>query len=213
MSIAGSVMQLESESIRYYRITGIQSIERITPLLNQIDPNTQWINVDIHFHCSDKKNVENEASILSSNISTSPLLQSDFIIDFVWETTVEKSMKTIHNQSKILNRLHNTIILEDKSNFAFLSLKMNCPTLETYIGINSSVVKNWAFEKWGNKLNNISTDIHVFSALNPMGVVNDWWVIKASKGNGGKDIWVVNSTNYKNICKEIPVNDEFVIQK
>ena len=30
----------------------------------------------------------------------------------------------------------------------------------------------------------------------------DWWVLKASGGNGGKDVWVVNRSNYRQVIEE-----------
>ena len=46
---------------------------------------------------------------------------------------------------------------------------------------------------------------------------NDWWFVKASKGNGGRDIWIINENNYEstlaNIASSTNNNDEFVIQQ
>ena len=43
--------------------------------------------------------------------------------------------------------------------------------------------------------------------------LTDWWAVKASKGNGGKDVWVVNRRNFEQILSTIPPNDEYIIQR
>ena len=47
---------------------------------------------------------------------------------------------------------------------------------------------------------------------------NDWWFVKASKGNGGRDIWIINQNNYAITLANIATStnnttDEFVIQQ
>jgi Tubulin-tyrosine ligase family len=42
---------------------------------------------------------------------------------------------------------------------------------------------------------------------------SDWWAIKASRGNGGKDVWFMNKRNYTQVTAELPRGDELVIQK
>ena len=47
---------------------------------------------------------------------------------------------------------------------------------------------------------------------------NAWWFVKASKGNGGRDIWIINENNYASTIANISsstnnTNDEFVIQQ
>ena len=41
----------------------------------------------------------------------------------------------------------------------------------------------------------------------------DWWAVKAAKGNGGKDIWIINKENYVTELSKLPNFGEFVIQK
>ena len=35
-------------------------------------------------------------------------------------------------------------------------------------------------------------------------VDGDWWVVKASAGNGGKDIWVMARHNFNTVLAELP---------
>ena len=91
----------EKEVKRWYRITGKQSIERLEPLLHSrfkhLGP---WGAVD-------EENPRDPVKI-----------------DLVWETTCEQTWRTRHNAATVLNRLHNTQILEDKSNLAYLQQKI-----------------------------------------------------------------------------------------
>ena len=160
----------------YYRITGPQSIDRLEPLLLS-SSSFKWKALD------------------SSN--TQP-------ISFVWETTCEKSWRERHNSALVLNKLHNTIIIENKSNLAFLQLRMNPDkdirnygVLKTYVASSGSLVKQWAYNQWNTDTNKN----------------HDWWVVKASKGNGGRDIFVINNANYHHVLSLLNDNDEYVIQK
>ena len=68
-------------------------------------------------------------------------------LDFVWETTCEKSCRDLHNSSGIINKLHNTHIVESKSNLAFLQIVMNSnsiTTLQTFVAYNGTDVRHWA---------------------------------------------------------------------
>lgn len=67
---------------RTYRITGPQSVDRLTPLLMNADSSTVWRP---HVSFDDCK-----------------------AIDFVWETTCEKMWRDKHESSIIFNRLHNS---------------------------------------------------------------------------------------------------------
>ena len=141
-----------------YRLTGPHSITRIKPLLPL---SCKWREItDIN---KDKSQ----------------------IADFVWETYCEKSYKSLHDNALILNRLHNSSIIEDKSNMAFLQLLMNVPVLQTFIAKSADDVKHWCESRWGSN-RQISSDSNSSSS----GSGSDWWAVKASKGNGGKDIFV-----------------------
>ena len=65
-----------------FRITGPQTVERLTPLLPLVDENISWKLFD--------------------NV--------DLTVVFVWETYVERAFKNLHDGALILNRLHNTIV-------------------------------------------------------------------------------------------------------
>lgn len=98
----------EKEVKRWYRITGKQSIERLEPLLcSRFKHMGPWGAVDgKHQH---QRGVEGE----------------DTPIDLVWETTCEQTWRTRHNSAIVLNKLHNTQILEDKANLAYLQQKIS----------------------------------------------------------------------------------------
>ena len=178
-----------------FRITGPQSIDRLTPLLSDVSMAVTWDEV------------------------TSPNRH----IDLVWETACEKLWTNSHKSAAILNRLSNTQIIEDKANLAFLQLRMDVPTLKTYLACSAVDVLNWASQRW------IGSDISVTSAAdvdtvfrNLHGDVSDckmaeidddWWAVKAARGNGGKDVWIMNNKNFHEIYSQLPCNDEFVIQK
>jgi hypothetical protein len=68
--------------------------------------------------------------------------------------------------------------------------------LETYIAESLSELKLFGDQRWHDGEN-----------------VSEWWVLKASKGNGGKDIWIVNHTNFHHVVNEFQTNEQFVIQK
>ncbi len=112
-------------------------------------------------------------------------------------------------------------MLEDKGNLAFLQLKMNCPVLPTYVAHDRTDVLKWAKNRW-----DINVQTTVFNLSNISS--EDWWVVKASRGNGGKDVWFMNANNYLSLCGDVdmgehaqsfdsheslPVKEELVIQK
>lgn len=43
--------------------------------------------------------------------------------------------------------------------------------------------------------------------------LSDWWALKASKGNGGRDVWVVNRHNYDKVLATVPLKDEYILQR
>ncbi len=157
-----------SESPFRFRITGKQSIERLEPLTRQLFPFAEWCD------------------------------EGDKPLDFVWETTCEKSHRDAHAQAIVLSRLHNTQVIESKANLAFLQETMDVATVESYVITNYSKLLPWLEKRYeGNDENEYSV----------------WWVLKASHGNGGKDIWLINRTNYKEIIAELSVQQEYVLQR
>ena len=72
--------------------------------------------------------------------------------------------------------------------------------LETRVASNAGIVEHWATQRWG-----IDTVIDTTD--------RDWWVVKASQGNGGRDVWVFNSQNYRQVIQELPYQQEYVIQR
>jgi len=124
-------------------------------------------------------------------------------IHLVWETTCERDCKDAHANALILNRLNNSQILEDKSNFAFLNLSIEFPCLDTFIAGKISEIEVWADRRW--RSSNISTPC--------VGCEGDWWAVKSSRGNGGRDVYVINSSNYCSVLSQIPSVGEFVLQR
>ena len=111
------------QRIYFFKITGPQSIERLQPLLKSTK-DLQWrIAIDS---------------------------KSD--LHFVWETSCKISERDQHLNSQIHNRLHNSQIIEDKSNLAFLQLRMTASIavslLETYVVENSVGIKEWFLKRW-----------------------------------------------------------------
>jgi hypothetical protein len=172
---------VSSEDAVSYRITGPQSIERLDPLL-KLTEGLNWTR---------------------ANGSTSSL-------HFVWETSCKKTEKNQHAEAVVYNRLHNSQIIEDKSNLAFLQVQMATAdasiVLETYVTRDLAGVADWFRSRWGQlgdgKKNKLSSSI-----LNPSSCDGDWWIVKASKGNGGRDVWVVHSDNFCDVLSELPRNE------
>ena len=163
-----------------YRITGPQSVERLEPLVQKL--------------CAVSEGTE--ATDAGSDAAAEKRL------DLVWETACEQSWRARHSQARVLNRLHNSAILEDKGNLAFLQLRMGCPVLETFVAPGgASQVLAWASRRWEN--NEASTSSQT----------SDWWVVKVARGNGGRDVWIMNAKNYSLVVAEFAKDDELVIQK
>jgi len=163
-----------------YRITGPQSVERLEPLVRKL--------------CAECEGRE----ALDTNLDAA----AEKRLDLVWETACEQSWRARHSQARVLNRLHNSAILEDKGNLAFLQLRMGCPVLETFVAPGgASQVFAWASRRWGG-------DEAATSAQSA-----DWWVVKVARGNGGRDVWIMNAENYSRVTAEFAKDDELVIQK
>lgn len=179
-----------------FRITGPQSIERLEPLLPLLPSMSS--SSGLSWRRADK-------ATESGNL------------DFVWETACEKEWKEKHSNARVLNRLHNTSILEEKGNLAFLQLRMKCPTLQTYLAMNKESVVAWASSRWGQD-NNTKGEECPCSHSGESGESgearpsSDWWAVKASRGNGGRDVWIMNRANFLTILDSLP-SDEYVIQQ
>jgi hypothetical protein len=127
-------------------------------------------------------------------------------------------------------------IFEDKSNFALLQLRMSAPHLETFVAESKDSLFRWLDAKWSSPLdtkNEVSLDHvsfeidlhqlgqvsfegeqHVWSVPPSSDVCIDWWAVKASKGNGGKDVWIVHKNNYRHVIAEaLRGDEEFVVQR
>ena len=187
-----------------YRVTGLQSIDRIDPILKSFDE-FDWISVN----------------------------QSTKALDFVWETTCTVIQRNQHIEARILNKLHNSQIIEDKSNLAFLQLRLMDSNysefLETYVARNAKEVSRWATKRWMRSTasikdrtkilpgelesgSNIEASKSILSLLQNSVSDNrcidtDWWVVKASKGNGGRDIWILNKDNAEAVLSDLPTPD------
>jgi hypothetical protein len=167
-----------------YRITGPQSIERLTPLLLQVFANDSFHNIEW---------IQ----------ATDPTARN---LSFVWETACEKAWDEAHKRAVVLDRLSNSQIIEDKANLAYLQQLITAntagdvPVLDTYLASNANSVRVWAANRW------MASDSNDFK--------NDWWAVKAARGNGGKDVWFINYQNYIEITTTvIPQNEEYVVQR
>jgi hypothetical protein len=172
--------QVSSEDAVSYRITGPQSIERLDPLLHLIE-GLDWTR---------------------ANGSTSSL-------HFVWETACKKAEKNQHAGAAVCNRLHNSQIIEDKSNLAFLQVQMARAdasiVLETYVARNLAGVVDWFSSRWGQIGDDKKNSSSIFNPS--VSCDDDWWIVKASKGNGGRDVWVVHPNNSCDVLSELPPNE------
>ena len=146
-----------------FRVTGPAARSRILPLLKSLHPRIEWVEC------------------------TSP----DATPCFVYETTCEKAFRPCHKRASVLNRLHNSQILENKANLAILQTAMDITMLETYLAQGSEGVRDWCQWKFDNSTSS--------EAL-------DWWVLKASQGNGGRDIWILSQGNFERILPDIDQN-------
>jgi hypothetical protein len=124
-------------------------------------------------------------------------------LDFVWETTCEKDLKGHHATARVYNKLNNSQIIESKASFAALQVNIGYPMLDTRVATNATNVAVWAKQRWSDPTN--------CKALNDGSM--DWWVVKASRGNGGRDIWVMHAGNYMEVLPQLPESDEYVIQR
>lgn len=201
-SATSNVYPLNNNNINYfvYRITGKQSIERLEPLIYSLFKTNQY--------SKEKKLIPISYEKYTQITNCYSLDNQHNKIDFVWETTCEKVNKTLHQSAQILNKLHNSSIIESKSYLAFLQLLI--PThnmLETYVAMNAIEVANWISNRWNNN------QLYVDDKEQTDRIVEmDWWVVKASKGNGGRDVWILNKQNYSSIIPQL-CNDEYVIQR
>jgi hypothetical protein len=213
-----------------FRITGAQSVQRLYPLLlekyRHSHSNIAVLREDqiiealsLEDKCSKYGILLSQHSLLVSinrNDSASLALASDQTVQpvtFVWETFCEQAWRTSHEHAVVLNRLHNSNILESKVNLAFIQLKASeiassasssCKYLETYVALKPSELTDWCKDRWARDRDEC---VRLES--------NDWWVLKAGSGNGGKDVWILTPETYQNIIAEVSTyrDEEYVIQK
>ncbi len=99
----------------------------------------------------------------------------------------------INNRAIVSNSLWGCGVLEDKAKFAMLSPP---GALETAIVYGAEGVKIWSSQHWGsNSLH--SPQLHEDD--NKEKDDNDWWCVKASKGNGGFDVLVLHEENVDSV--------------
>ena len=114
-----------------YRITGKQSVERLTPLLADLVPGCKW-----------------RAVVLGESLPAATTSNEEedrgHAVELVWETTCEADMRQTHAGARVWNKLHNNQILEDKSNLALLQQRMTRPMLTTFVAIGKEEVLQWA---------------------------------------------------------------------
>ena len=178
----------------HYRITGPQSVARLRPLLAAIVAPMSAVEASpplLHAPPAQNFLPENTSSTPNHPGPHSPKL------DFVWETTCEQTWRNAHARATVHNRLHNSCILEDKANLAFLQLLMHpCPVLQTYVAQGGAEVRRWAEERWGGQGGNGGNESGGGGAADNA----DWWVVKAARGNGGRDVWVMTRDNWPRVA-------------
>lgn len=130
--------------------------------------------------------------------------------------------------------------MEDKSNLAFLQLRMKAPMLDTFIASNAEKALHWCSARWTqteassekssmkswapqaclasasflNEPHHWSVPFENLSEADILAMdLSDWWALKASKGNGGRDVWVINRHNYAAVFDTVPLRDEYIIQR
>jgi hypothetical protein len=140
-------------------------------------------------------------ALLPGAVSAEDILdqKAELPLDFVWETTCRREHRPIHQNAALINKLHNAQIIESKSSLAYLQLLVNYPMLETYIAEGGREVGAWVGARWGTP--------------GTKQAELDWWVVKASKGNGGRDVWILNAGNAEKVISELEPLEEYVIQK
>lgn len=189
----------------YYRITGKQSVERLDPLFQGLNNHPVLEGRSVGFRSiatyPDNKLLSTEET--QHVLSLAPTLQPFFL----WETTCEKDLKSIHQQATIRNKLINNTVLESKANFAFLQYALPADLqLATYVANNATEVLDWCRRRWSHTSPSDTSSTAVPSTT-------DWWVVKASAGNGGRDIWMVHAHNYESELHDLPVDQEYVLQR
>jgi hypothetical protein len=179
----------------YYRITGKQSVERLVPLFEKLA--TKELNfIPVGTDPDYRYSKENCIAIIREYFGQQPLV--------IWETTCEKELKEFHDSGFVRNKLLNSQVLESKSNFAFLQQTIpSCQQLTTYVARNADEVLGWC----NRHFTSTSTTSKSWSDT------SDWWMVKASAGNGGRDIWLIHQNNYNNVFEVLPKKQEYVIQK
>ena len=307
------------KKIMYEKLIPI-TVENYQTLHQSLDFSTNTTSVN---NKSIIDNVNITSSQQSSLSPSLPLSSFPLILDFVWETTCEKSFKDYHKHSRVINKLHNSSIIESKACLAYLQLLFNdndarnhdnndhhhhqvVHVLPTYVASRLSEIKYWASHRWGtctketittnlpspntnpstptktslsilllqsstitstssliiddkttennkdchdlytissdnnNNNNNVdSKDIildddhyHVHEDVHKQHHADDdvhkqdhdgddddddddydWWVLKASKSNGGREVWVLNRSNYQKVMTPLIEDDEYILQK
>jgi hypothetical protein len=201
-----------------FRVTGPQSVERLEPIVRRLIPGAQAVSTSADPDAGYGKGGDGSD------------LGADKKLDLVWETTCQQTWRERHNGALVLNKLHNVTVLEDKANLAFLEVKLrqqqkeagvaegskerdSVDTLQTFIASSLSEIEAWAADRWG------------FKDDEEFGNEEDWWVLKASGGNGGKDVYVLSQHTYASVLHNLPSinpaastsdnpkNDDWVLQK
>ncbi len=203
-------MSASSTDILIFRITGPQSIERLEPLVPHVFPKNKSF-------CSGPGSKVSGEIIDGDNFSTR-VPPSD-LPHFVWETTCEQTWREWHCKAIVLNKLHNSTILEDKANFAFLQLRIQehyKHVLPTFIALGADDALRWAQAHWPS----VTVPFDEKGSATSKDKDSDWWVIKAAAGNGGKDVWIISRETYLDVItqkmpydKEGAVAEDLVIQK
>lgn len=190
------------EQVVHYRITGKQSVERLDPLFQALNDSSVARAAKVTFQSvatypdNNLLPADETRRILEQSNQLQPLL--------LRETTCEKELKPLHQRAVIRNKLLNNTVLESKANFAFLQYALpDDLALKTFVADSGEEVLQWCARRWNS----------AGSTADEAPPTSDWWVVKASAGNGGRDIWMVHAQNYLTELHDLPNQQEYVIQQ
>lgn len=94
---------------------------------------------------------------------------------------------------------------------------MTAPTLESYIAAGRTEVDRWAnlrFRPDSTKILQPPEQGSKAQLQHSAGgeLEGDWWCVKASGGNGGMDVWVMDEGNWMAVVEQLHETEEYVIQ-
>ncbi len=102
----------------------------------------------------------------------------------------------INRNAIVSNNLRGCAVLEDKAKFALLSPP---GSLETAVVSGAEGVKIWSSQRWGSGSSSLHHSPQLQEDDKKKDNGDDWWCVKASKGNGGFDVFVLHRQNIHSV--------------